>query len=171
MLTALIAVAGTLLGSLVTHWFQRSAAERTAQHAFLERLRQDRLNAYNDFASTAMDYRHHQNDRWHLIRNDPASDTSLRSAAYSKRAALRTELLRVRMLTDDARLHQLGAEAIEAIRDIHKAESPEAREELSVKATAVIESFVQHAATGVQALPTPPRARAIGRRDTGTPPS
>lgn len=162
----MIAVAGTLLGSLVTHWFQRSAAERAAQHTFLERLRQDRLNAYNAFAATAMDYRHHQNDRWHLIRRDPASADSARSTAYSKRAALRTDLLRVRMLTDDIRLHELGAEAIEAIRDIHKAESSQAREESSTRATAAIESFVQRAADSVQALPTPARARAIGRGTT-----
>ncbi|RMI29323.1 hypothetical protein [Nocardia stercoris] len=67
MLTALIAVGGTLLGSIVTFGFQRLTADRTVRQGFRERLRQDRLSAYSAFAAVVMEYRHFENDRtgWH----------------------------------------------------------------------------------------------------------
>ncbi|WP_051027586.1 hypothetical protein [Nocardia higoensis] len=123
MLTALIAVAGTLLGAIITHWFQRSAAERAAQHAVLERLRQDRLLAYSAFATAAMDYRRQQVDRWHSVRRDPSS---------------------------------------EAIRAIRLEDDPDTHKEAIARASESIDVFVRRAALGVQALPAPRRARAIG---------
>lgn len=50
VMTSLIAVAGTLLGSLLTYLFQRRTALRTEAAARSERLRQDQLAACAGFA-------------------------------------------------------------------------------------------------------------------------
>ena len=49
VLVSLIAVAGTLLGSLTTYLFQRQTARHTEATARAERLRQDRRVACGDF--------------------------------------------------------------------------------------------------------------------------
>ncbi len=54
---SLIAVAGTLLGSLSTYWFQQKVAWRTEATARQERLRQDQLAACNEFAAAVLDWR------------------------------------------------------------------------------------------------------------------
>ena len=50
VMTSLIAVAGTLLGSLLTYLFQRRTALRTEAAARSERLRQEQLAACAGFA-------------------------------------------------------------------------------------------------------------------------
>ncbi|MGW5106725.1 hypothetical protein [Nocardia sp. NPDC004123] len=168
MITALIAVAGTLLGSIVTHYFQRASAQRTIRQSFSERLRQDRLNAYNAFAAAAIEYRHHQIERWHRLRQDPDAELNTRSEAFSKKAALKTELLRVKLLSDDTRLHRLAEEAIEAIRGIQRsgatASDADEHERRYLAATAAIDAFVQYAANDVQTLPAM-AARAVDSVD------
>ncbi|MGY1901238.1 hypothetical protein [Nocardia gipuzkoensis] len=154
MITALIAIAGTLLGSIVTHNFQRATADRAARQNFSERLRQDRLNAYNAFAASANEYRHHQIERWHRLRQDPDAEVNSRPESYSRKSALRSEQFRIKLLTNDARLQQLADEAIEAIRSIQRTgvspASVEEHEVLYKKATAAIDAFVLHAANDVQ---------------------
>ncbi|MFE3984448.1 hypothetical protein ACFXPR_08185 [Nocardia tengchongensis] len=157
MVTALIAVAGTLLGSIVTHYFQRASANRTIRLTFSERLRQDRLSAYNAFAGAAIEYRHHQIERWHRLKQDPDAELNSRSEAFSKKAALKTELLRVQLLSDDLQLHRLAEDAIEAIRQIQRsgvaASDADEHERRYLAATAAIDEFVRYAAVGVQTLP------------------
>ncbi|WP_433566802.1 hypothetical protein ACQP1O_17410 [Nocardia sp. CA-151230] len=165
MITALIAVAGTLLGSIVTHYFQRASAHRAIRQSFSERLRQDRLSAYNAFAAAAIEYRHHQIERWHRLRQDPGAELNSRSEAFSQKAALKTEFLRVKLLSDDSRLHRLADEAIEAIRGIQRtgvaACDAEEHEQRYLAATAAIDAFVQYAANDVQTLPAV-NAKAVG---------
>ncbi|MFE6861681.1 hypothetical protein [Nocardia sp. NPDC057668] len=155
MVTALIAVAGTLLGSIVTHVFQRMTADRTTRQNFADRLRQDRLSAYNAFAASAIEYRHHQIERWHRLRQNPDTEVTARSESYSKKVELRSELVRVKLLTSDPRIQDLADHAIEAIRAIQRSgvapASPEDHAILMKKANNAIEDFVAQAARDVQA--------------------
>jgi hypothetical protein len=56
-LASVIAVAGTLLGSVVTHVLQRRTAGHAERFARDERLRQERLTVYSVFAEAVMAYR------------------------------------------------------------------------------------------------------------------
>lgn len=86
---ALIAVAGTLLGVIATHWFQGRATERTASLARTEQLRQERIATYSAYAGAVVDYRHSQNDRWFRAVEEPGSDEAeeSRHASYRQRTA------------------------------------------------------------------------------------
>lgn len=154
MISALIAIAGTLLDSSVTYLFQRSTADRAAGQAMAERLRQDRLNAYNSFADTVVEYRRAQIDRWHRIQEGGAAvEEATRAAAYTKRTGARSALLRVRLLTDDPQLYELGGRIIEVTQSIHRATDSQARDESSDESMALIDAFVQHAAREIQSSP------------------
>ncbi|MFE5487009.1 hypothetical protein [Streptomyces sp. NPDC056527] len=63
METALIAVVGTPLGVVATHWLQGRAVERTAVPARNEQLRQERIAAHSAFAGAAVDHRRSRNVR------------------------------------------------------------------------------------------------------------
>ncbi|MGV9542408.1 hypothetical protein ACWDSF_13875 [Nocardia beijingensis] len=156
MITALIAIAGTLLGAAVTHYFQRVNADRTMRQNFAERLRQDRLTAYHDFANAVVEYRHHQIARWHRLEQDPDAEANTRSEAYDKKAVANSQLLRIKLLTSDERLVQLADEAISASQAIQRGgAAPSTAEEHRAhytRATAAIDAFVRHAATDVQNL-------------------
>ncbi len=132
---------------------------------FVERLRQDRLAAYHDFANAVVDYRHHQIKRWHRLKQDPDAEANTRSEAYDKRAVANSQLLRIQLLASDERLIQLAQAAIEASLAIQRggvapATSEEHRERYH-QATAAIDAFVRHAGTDVQ---IPSRANLPARR-------
>lgn len=57
VVASLIAVAGTLLGSSSTYWFQQRVARRAELGARQERLRADRLAACSNFAVAVTDLR------------------------------------------------------------------------------------------------------------------
>ncbi|HSV64416.1 MAG TPA: hypothetical protein VLJ59_00725 [Mycobacteriales bacterium] len=72
VMLAVLAVVGTLLGSIVASVFQQRGAERAERFARSERRRQEQLDIYSGFAGTAAQYRRVERDRWHRHREDPA---------------------------------------------------------------------------------------------------
>lgn len=60
VVTAIIAVVGTVLGSVMTNIFQRRSAELTLMHEFEQKLRAERLAAYSGLISVLTDYRRAQ---------------------------------------------------------------------------------------------------------------
>src|SRR5262245_51284043 len=62
--TSVVAVAGTLLGAVVTYPFQRLAAKQ-------QRLRDERIAAYTAFAAAVEDFRHGQAERFFSRQKDP----------------------------------------------------------------------------------------------------
>jgi hypothetical protein len=72
VLVSLIAVAGTLLGSLTTYLFQRQTARHTEATARAERLRQDRLVACGDFIAAVTEVKRAVITAW--FRRDTRDD-------------------------------------------------------------------------------------------------
>ncbi|MBF6124281.1 hypothetical protein [Nocardia brasiliensis] len=166
VLPALIAVAGTLLGSGVTFFIQRSTADREVSQVFAERLRQDRLNAYNAFADAAVEYRGAEYDRWFRLREgeDEATRSAIQ-AAHSKRSVVQSALLRIALLTNDTQLYELGSESIHVTRSISHATSPEQREERGDQAKTLLDTFIKQAAADIQNPPIRPQPPIDGRRE------
>jgi membrane protein YqaA with SNARE-associated domain len=84
-LTSLIAVIGTLLGSTITYLFQRSHAGRAEAVARSERLRQDRIVAYSEFAGTITELRRGVITLWfHRLRQSDLADPELLADSMSR---------------------------------------------------------------------------------------
>ncbi|MFJ1458669.1 hypothetical protein [Nocardia sp. N2S4-5] len=159
VITALIAVAGTLLGSTATFLIQRSTAARGAADSFAEQLRRDRLEAFHAVSVAATKFRHGQIERWYLIQEGDPDAEALQAAkrhCYQLRTDLRDALLKVELVIDDPRLQELGVAVIDAIRQIHRATTLSEHVECTTKASNAIRAFVKHASMQIQ---TPPEIR------------
>lgn len=64
IVTSVIAVLGTLLGSTVTHAFQQRSAMRTELSSRQERLRQERLDVYGAYAGLLVEFRQAMLHHW-----------------------------------------------------------------------------------------------------------
>jgi hypothetical protein len=149
---ALIAVAGTLLGVIATHWFQRRATERTASLARTEQLRQERIATYSAYAGAVVDYRHSQNDRWFRAMKEPGSEEAeeSRHASYRQRTAARQALFRVQLVCDDADIRRLAEAAFEEAHCMHEAEGEAERARRSALAKEALALFIAAAAPGIR---------------------
>ncbi|MCX2183082.1 hypothetical protein KV205_21480 [Streptomyces sp. SKN60] len=149
---ALIAVVGTLLGVVATHWFQGRAAERTASLARTEQLRQERIATYSAFAGAVVDYRQSQNDRWFKAHLEPGSDEAEQSrhASYRQRTAARQALFRVQLMCDDPRTRRLAEAAFETTHCMHEATDDAERTLRSDEAKEALARFIEAAAPGVR---------------------
>ncbi|MGH4027922.1 hypothetical protein ACQB60_03160 [Actinomycetota bacterium Odt1-20B] len=162
--TSVIAVLGTLLGSALTHLFQRRATLRTEEFTRRERLRQERIDAYSSYGGALANYRRGQVDYWFARHGGRVSEESelheMRREAQRLRAAAMEAMFRAELLTDSAALHTMGRRALEAISRIATAETrDELAREREVSRTLIYE-FI-----GASRAHIPPHAA----RPTGAP--
>ncbi|NLU71009.1 hypothetical protein [Streptomyces sp. HNM0574] len=145
--TSVVAVAGTLLGSVITHVFQRLAARRNETFTRAEALRQERIATYVAFAAAAEEFRRGQADRWFRRQEDPEGDAFLtaRDTAHHLRTTARQELYRVKLLTEDAGVLAAADRAYGDTRDIALAEDRADQRERDARAKESIEAFVARA--------------------------
>ncbi|MEV3991740.1 hypothetical protein AB0J57_22790 [Streptomyces sp. NPDC049837] len=148
METALIAVIGTLLGAVVTHFFQGRAAQRAAALTRAEQLRQERISTYSAFADAVVEYRRAQNARWYRRNGSHAESTRLES--YERRAAARQALVRVQLVCDEAATVELARKAFEVTHCMHEAKDEDERTRRSEEAVEALTAFIEAAAPGVR---------------------
>lgn len=116
---SVVAVLGTLLGSLATYAIQRSTVRQQQALAGAERRRQERVDAIAVYAEALTTYRRVRMDRWHSVNEDRDDQDVLRRQDYEVRAAAVSARLRVELLIDDRELREqchLALEVIEAMR-------------------------------------------------------
>lgn len=103
MLTTVLAVAGTLLGSIVTGTFQHLAAGRAERAAATEQLRRERLEAVATLAAAGSDHRRTLRVRGQarLRGADEAELEELRAKSHATRSAITRPLVTLRLLVPD----------------------------------------------------------------------
>ncbi|CAL9495904.1 hypothetical protein [Streptomyces albus] len=143
-----VAVLGTLLGSVVTHAFQRRDARRAEEFARSEALRQERIATYSTFAAAVEDYRHGQSDRWYRSVGDPGGTAFIaaRDEAHRLRTVARQALYRVKLLTDDAQVTAAAERAYRCTWAVSTAREQEEHDALDTESRRAIEGFVSVAA-------------------------
>ncbi|MFC0599963.1 hypothetical protein [Streptomyces palmae] len=146
--TTAVAVLGTLLGSTVTHVFQRLASRRGELFARSEALRQERIAVYGAFAAALEGYRHGQADRWYRRLEDleGAAFLSARDEAHRLRTAARQALYQVKLLTDDPEVVLAAERAYRRTWDVSNARDQADRDTRDTRAREAIEDFVSRAA-------------------------
>jgi hypothetical protein len=149
VLVSLIAVAGTLLGSLSTYLFQRRTAIHSERVARDERLRQDRLAACGAFAAAITEVKRAAITAW-FRRND--RDDEWRAAmteADRMGAAAEAAHLRLSLLTDDAELHQAANAVSARIAALRTADNKADLEDREAEFTTAREIFIASARRAV----------------------
>lgn len=128
-LTSVVAVVGTLLGSVVSYFFRVRATDRSAEHARAEKLRQERIDAYCSYAGALLEYRRVLVLRW-FVRNEdrPEENTpELMERVYTTRYAAQEAMFRVQMVTGSSEVAELAEHALDSVTDLHNVAT---REEL-----------------------------------------
>ncbi|MFD8166597.1 hypothetical protein ACWFQ6_02935 [Streptomyces althioticus] len=152
VLSALIAVLGTLLGVSVTHLFQRRAAARDQMFAAQQQLRSERMTVYSDFAGAVTEFRRGQHDRWHRKDEDPDGPACFeaRLEAYRLRGIALHALFRVQLIASSQTVIDAAQQAYELTARAHKASD---KTELSARgnqARESLEHFVKLASSDVR---------------------
>ncbi|WP_329177767.1 hypothetical protein [Streptomyces sp. NBC_01477] len=146
--TSVVAVAGTLLGSVITYAFQQRANLRSEVFAHSEALRQERMAAYSAFAAAVEDYRHGQATRWYRRLDGPggAEFGAARDEAHRLRTVARQALYRVKLLTDDPEVTAAAEQAYRDTWDVSNARDQPGHDQRDDRARQAVEAFVSRAA-------------------------
>ncbi len=148
ILSAVIAVVGTLLGSISTYAFHRASTARAEETARLELRRQERLAAYTEFVGAATVLRRASNDRWHRHQEDPGGSAYItaRDEYYRALSQARIAHTRLRLLTDSTTLVDLADHAVEQATQVKRATDEPDRESLNSDAKLALDAFLTAAA-------------------------
>ena len=103
---AIIAVAGTLLGSTLTYLFQLGAPERAEASAFQRELSSERISTYGAYSAALTDWRRGQLDWYNRRKEDSAGEMTLaaRVESYRLKGLTRTALSQVQLIASDQAL-------------------------------------------------------------------
>jgi hypothetical protein len=128
-------IAGLIGGFLTQFVYARRLAEEAHRATQLERLRQDRIQSYSDFAGSLIEYRRAQLARWFAERDGRASegDARAREEAWVRRAAALDRYYRVVLLADSAAITAAAKQALDCAHEVSEAAS---RQEADARAEA-----------------------------------
>ncbi|WP_329279952.1 hypothetical protein [Streptomyces sp. NBC_01451] len=123
VLASLIAVAGTLLGSIITFVFQRRSSVQAEIFARSLQLRQERLTTYSAYAGAVTALKQGTVALWFRLQGDADSPETRQAFTECDRLGAATEnaQFRVRLLAEDDVLVALAASASDAIGPIRRA--------------------------------------------------
>ncbi|GAB4054835.1 hypothetical protein [Catellatospora paridis] len=123
-IASVIAICGTLLGSVITYMFQRRGAERAERFARSERLHHERLAAYSAFAGALTELRRAVTSLWFRRQSDPSGGDAVTAAqmeADRLGAVAEQARFRVQLLAVDPDLVDLADAAFKSIGAIRRA--------------------------------------------------
>lgn len=146
----LIAVLGTLLGSVATYVFQRRSAEQAESVAHRRQLRSERMAVYSEFAQAVTELRRCQYSRWHDDRAGPGRDSEAALEARRLRGVAQHAVFRVQLIASSDALHEAARIAFDAACDMHHASSSQQLRELGDGAGITLSRFVALASDDVR---------------------
>lgn len=117
IVTSVVAVLGTLLGSLATHYFQRRNRADAERFERDERLRQERVSAYTTYGGALVSLRRAQIDRWYAVHEERrnADPDAARYETYRLRTVALEAMFRVQLVTESQPLIGLAQQAIDTV--------------------------------------------------------
>ncbi|WP_327689436.1 hypothetical protein [Streptomyces tubercidicus] len=141
VLTTFIAVAGTLIGSLLGYQFQKRVADRS-----------ERRSAVLAFTAATNEFIRSQHDWWHRRHEeqDGPAHVAARTEAFRIRGQAFQAVHQLRLLVPDDDLHARAEQAIGMIGALHRATDREELRTKSVEARASLSSFVVHASAQIR---------------------
>ena len=155
LLTGLIGVAATLLGSFTTYLFQSRAAERAQAFERDERRRQEQADACAAFAAALTELKRGLITLWFRRREDPDGDAARAARAECDRlgAAAETARFRVQLVSGDQELMNLADAAFTAAGAISGTPGKTELQAAEVQFEAAVKAFISAASVRLRATP------------------
>jgi hypothetical protein len=153
LLTGIVGVAATLLGSFSTYLFQSRTAKRAEAFAREERLRQEQLSACTAFAAALTELKRGVVTLWFMRqRGEDRSDyQATRVECDRLGASADAARFRVQLVSGDFGLMSLADSAFTAIGTIHTASDKSELLGHENRFEAAVKEFIQAAATRLRA--------------------
>lgn len=157
---AIIAVAGTLLGSALTYLFQSKNSERTEASAFQRVLWAERMSTYSSYLTALTEFRRGQLDWYNRRKEDPdsAATKEARDESYRLRGVALGALSRVQLVASDPALDTAATEAYELTHPVHYAQDQTDLDARTESAQQAVDRFIAVARAEVQSAPTAGRS-------------
>ena len=148
LLTGVIGVTGTLLGSVIAYFFQGRAAKRAEAFAREERLRQEHLSACTSFAAALTELKRGLVTLWFYAQRgeDGSEYQATRIECDRLGASAEAARFRVQLVSGDSGLMSLADSAFTAIGAIHAASDRSELHERESRLEAAVKEFIQAAA-------------------------
>ncbi|MFI7703942.1 hypothetical protein [Nonomuraea sp. NPDC049480] len=148
---AVVAVAGTLLGSIVTHWLQRRMTDQMEMRSRDSNLRQERIEAYGAFAVASTTYRQARITRWYRAQDDAEGPTYHEARAESDRAqgAALHALFRAQIIAGDNDVTACAKSVLETIDEMRPTLSRPEFDAKVKESDHLLAQFVDHASRDV----------------------
>ncbi|MEV0118050.1 hypothetical protein AB0H77_33220 [Streptomyces sp. NPDC050844] len=147
----MIAVGGTLLGSIITFTFQRRSSAQADLFARSQQLRQERMTTYSAYAGAVTTLKQGTVALWFCLQGD--ADSPERRQAFTEcdrlGAAAENAQFRVRLLAEDDRLIALAASAFDAIGPIRRASTRTELAEREADLQSALSTFITAAAVQI----------------------
>jgi hypothetical protein len=153
LLTGVIGVAATLLGSFSTYLFQSRTAKRAQAFAREERLRQEQLSACTAFAAALTELKRGLVTLWFMRQRgeDKADYQATRVECDRLGASAEAARFRVQLVSGDVDLMSLAGAAFTAIGTIRSAPDRGELREHENRFEATVKEFIQAAAIRLRA--------------------
>ena len=153
LLTGLIGVAATLLGSFTTYLFQSRSAERAQAFARDERRRQEQADACAAYAAAVTELKRGLITFWFRRRENPDGRATREARAEGDRlgAAAETARFRVQLLSGDPELMNLADAAFAVAGTITSAPGRTELRTVEDQFEAAIKAFISAASVRLQA--------------------
>lgn len=167
VLAGVVAIAGTLLGSIVTHWLQRRTTDRMEMRSRESNLRQERIEAYGGFAVASTTYRQARITRWYRQQDDPEGPTYREARAESDRAqgAALHALFRAQIIAGDNDVTACARSVLETIDEMRPTLSRPEFDTKVKESDHLLAQFVTHASRDVADLAKPHALRSLPELD------
>ncbi|MEV7525153.1 hypothetical protein [Streptomyces sp. NPDC091371] len=152
VLASLIAVSGTLLGSIITLTVQRRTSAHAEAFAHAQQLRQERLATYSAYAGAVTALKQATVALWLRLREAPDGAEARQAFAECDRcgAAAENALFHVRLLADDSALASLAAAAFDATAPLRTASSATELSDREQDVQDALDAFITAAAAQIQ---------------------
>ncbi|HCU92061.1 MAG TPA: hypothetical protein DHU96_04730 [Actinobacteria bacterium] len=153
LLTGVIGVAATLLGSFSTYLFQSRTAKRAEAFALEERLRQEHLSACTAFAAALTELKRGLVTLWFYRQRgqETADYQAARIECDRLGASAEAARFRVQLVSGDSGLMSLADSAFTAIGTLHSASDTGELREHENRFEAAVREFIQAAAMRLRA--------------------
>ncbi|MFF4244297.1 hypothetical protein ACFYY2_07455 [Streptomyces sp. NPDC001822] len=153
IIAAVVAVMGTLLGTVVAQRHQVGLASRAEAQAERALRRRELIDASSTFSSLAEDYRRAQYDRWFAVLRSSGDEAVTRTRAESFRLYVETRAAVARLrLVDDGDLGLVAAEVLSMTVEMRDAQDKPALNALGSKAEEACDGFVTRARAAIDAM-------------------
>ncbi|GAA1154064.1 hypothetical protein ACFQ0T_08935 [Kitasatospora gansuensis] len=147
-MAAAVAVLGTLTGSFGTLLLQRRDADRTANAAREERLRQERASACLAFAEVLTELMRASVNVWLRRHDEPREDEAVRTARQEADrcgAPAQSAMFRMQLMTHDQQLGALAHAVFDLVGTVQPAGSREELKRAERAFELAVEAFIAEA--------------------------